>query len=197
MNTTEKGTAFETKVYDLLNGLIATDEFIIRGKHYSLHHQKKYFSSARQGDISIDISIEYSRTKDSTPNLYVLIECKDYNKPVPVDDVEEFYSKTQQITGVNVKCILFTRTSLQSSAFNFASSRGIAVVRILDDDSMVWLIERTNKNLSTGLSNSIAINVINALTNEYFVSTRQGIFCYYKKTLPSIKDVLLELTQEE
>jgi hypothetical protein len=194
MTSTEKGTAFEDKVFGILNKLLVSEAFFITGRNYKIYRHKKYFSLSRQADIIIDLSIEFSRAIDSKPNLFILVECKDYNKTIPVDDIEEFYSKTQQITGVNVKSILFTTTSLQSSAFNFAASKGISVVRILDDDSLTWLIERTNKNLTTDLPNSIAINVINALTNEYFVSTRKNIFCFCnEKTFLDIKSVLLEI----
>ncbi|MDQ6761053.1 MAG: hypothetical protein M3015_00320 [Bacteroidota bacterium] len=194
MDTTKRGTTFEIKVHDLIIKMIQEDKFFIDSKNYKLYLHKKYYSTARQAKITVDLSMEYFREGGLTPNLYILMECKDCQRPVPVDDIEEFYSKSLQLTGLNVKCIFFTTSSLQSSAFNYALSKGIAVIRILDDDSMMWLIERTNKNLTTSLSNSIVINVTNALTNEYFVSTKKNIFGFYNtKPFITIEELFMEI----
>jgi predicted helicase len=193
MNTTEKGTSFELKVYGLLKELLDTDRFFING-HYRLCHRKKYFSTARQSEICVDLSIEYSRAEGFVPNLFVLIECKDYSKSIPVDDIEEFYTKSEQITGANKKCIFITTANLQQAALNFASAKGIGVIRILDDDSMTWIIERTNKHLTTTQANGAYINVLNALINEYYVSTKNDTFGYYKnKGFLNIKDLLIQM----
>lgn len=178
MNTTEKGISFELFVFGIIQNLLQNKELGIEGQFYEVFHHKEYYSQSRQGNICVDISIEFSRKQNVRPFLYVFVECKDYKTSIPVNDIEELYSKTQQIAGVNVKAMLFTRSSLQQSAFNFADSKGIAVVRILDDDSLQWLIERTNKTLTTGKDNAVAINIINALINEYFVSVRQNTFGY-------------------
>jgi hypothetical protein len=194
MNTTEKGESFEKKVYDIIENLLKSGGFPVQGNFYQLFHKREYFSNERKSNICVDISVEFSREKELPPSFYVITECKDCSRPVPVDDVEEFYAKMQQITGANVKGMLFTRSSLQQAAFNYAQSKGIAVVRILDDDSLAWLIERTSNQLVTGVENSIGINVLNALTNEYFISTRQSTFGYVNgKAFSDVAGVMLEL----
>jgi hypothetical protein len=65
------------------------------------------------------------------------IECKDYQHPLPVSEVEEFWAKLQQIGGVNVKGAIAVTGTLQSGAMAFAESKGIDVFRILPDDRMV------------------------------------------------------------
>lgn len=176
MSTTEKGTNFEVKVHGIINELLQNRKFILSAPFYSLFHQKGYYSADRLKDIIVDLSIEFRREETSNPFLYLFIECKDYNSPVPVNDIEELYSKTEQISGINVKAMLFTRSSLQEGAFNYARSKGIGVVRLMDDDSLAWLIERTNKHLVTSQPNSVVINVMNAIVNENFVTTKRDTF---------------------
>jgi hypothetical protein len=49
-----------------------------------------------------------------------VFECKDYKKSVPVDDIEEFKSKLQQIAGLNVKGTMVVSGDLQKSAITYA-----------------------------------------------------------------------------
>jgi len=69
-----------------------------------------------------------------------IIECKDYSSAIPVDDLEEFHSKIQQIAGNNVKAIFATSAALQKSALNFAKSKKIGVIRYLPDNQVKWII---------------------------------------------------------
>ncbi len=178
MNTTAKGDAFELKVKRKIEEMLAQNEFSIVGKYYRVFHKKAYYSEKRKRNIVVDLSIEFRRTKKSEPSIYVFIECKDYNGPVPVSDIEEFYAKTNQISGVNVKAFFFTTSSIQESGLNFANSVGMGLVRWLDDDSLAWLIECTNKELRTNYSTATSTNVLNALINEHFVSTKRDVFAY-------------------
>jgi hypothetical protein len=157
MNSTEKGNSFEDRVYDLLLEALNNDKLFITRKHSLLFKKKSYFSKDRNSKIIFDLAIECYRDGSKQPNLIILIECKDYETSISVDNIEEFYSKKQQVARANSKCIFFTTTSLQSSALTYAINLGIGVVRIMKDDSMMWLVERTNKNLSTTSENSIAV----------------------------------------
>ncbi len=178
MDTTAKGTAFEIKVKSIVEELLKDGEFSIAGNFYEVFHKKGYYSDKRKSDIIIDLSIEFRRTEIANPSLYVFIECKDYKTPVPVSDIEEFYAKANQISGVNVKALLFTTSSIQEGGFTFANSVGMGIVRILDDDSLSWMIERTTRHLVAGAPNSVSTNVMNALLNEYFVSTKHDTFAF-------------------
>lgn len=62
-----------------------------------------------------------------------MIECKDYSKPVPVDDVEEFSAKLSQCFGKNVKGLIISSNTLQKGALKLALSHGIGVGRIIED----------------------------------------------------------------
>jgi len=59
----------------------------------------------------------------------VLIECKNYGHPVPVDDVEEFFAKVQQVAAANAKATIASTASFQSGAREFAKSKGMGLIR--------------------------------------------------------------------
>lgn len=197
MSTVEKGTAFEKRVHEHLITLLQTGELGISGNLYKVHHQKEFYSEFRKANIKFDLAIEFYRKEGVTPNFYILVECKDYGSRVPASDLEEFFSKARQVIHANFKCMVFTTNSLQETAFNYALSTGMAVVRILDDDSRSWILERTNKHLTTSSQNSVAINVSTALTNEYCVTTRNDTFGMYNfKSFLSIKDIFTEVLND-
>ncbi len=67
-------------------------------------------------------------------------ECKDYSGALPVNDVEEFKAKLDQIAGKNVKGLLAVTGALQSGAEKYARSQGIGVVRIMPPSQVEWLM---------------------------------------------------------
>jgi hypothetical protein len=90
-------------------------------------------------EIITDISIETRIANADNYSLLTVIECKDYKGTVPVNDIEEFCSKVEQIAGVNVKAIFVTSSALQIGTLNFAKSKGIGVIRFLPKNQMRWL----------------------------------------------------------
>ncbi|MBA7661617.1 hypothetical protein ES703_69637 [subsurface metagenome] len=63
--------------------------------------------------------------------VLVLVECKCYNHAVGVDDVEEFFSKLDDI-GAH-KGIMVTRVGYQDGAIKTARGRGIALALLTED----------------------------------------------------------------
>lgn len=108
--------------------------------------RKGYFSRDRKSDIVCDVTIEVTLPKQREWSLLWVFECKDYATPVPVDDVEEFHAKLQQIAGANVKGTMVVRGVLQKAALEYARSKGLGVMRILPADKVLWM------NLSVTLS---------------------------------------------
>lgn len=62
----------------------------------------------------LDISIETYLNDSQNYTLLTIIECKNYDEKVPVDDVEEFDSKLRQIAEHNIKGIMISPSSFQS-----------------------------------------------------------------------------------
>ena len=139
MNSVNKGDTFEKRVFDRFQDELKKDNLHVSGNKSQIFRKKGYYSRDRQTEIIMDISIETRMANAENYSVLTVIECKDYNGTVPVNDIEEFYSKVQQIAGVNVKAIFATSSALQSGALNFAKARGIGVVRFLPKNQMRWL----------------------------------------------------------
>jgi hypothetical protein len=192
MNTTFKGDTFEKQVHELFEKQIQSGQFILIADRLELFWKKKYFSRDRGRDIVVDIAVECYRKGAAKPYLFVLVECKDYGKAVPVDDIEEFYGKIAQITGANVKGLLFITSGLQEAAFNYAFSKGIGVVR-LKNGEQEWLLERLSADPPAHIPSANQVNVFNALLQEHFVSPMPLAAMYGSKTFSDFAPLFREI----
>jgi Zn-dependent peptidase ImmA (M78 family) len=194
MNTVKKGDAFEEEVFNLLKNYINSGNFWLNPKFCKFYRKKKYYSKKREGYIVVDISIEcFLDGKDDYSQL-IVIECKDYKSKVPVDDIEEFESKLHQISGVNVKGIFASRTPYQSGAFQVAKNIGMALIRILPEEKIDWVLQRNP--VSSKPNERIKEDRITseyALNNEEFIGKSQNVFCFFENYTSSIVDVLNNL----
>jgi hypothetical protein len=93
-----------------------------------VHHCKGYVGKISGRKIIIDVSFEMEVVGGA--KLLFLIECKRYNDKVKVEDVEEFYSKLDDI-GAH-KGIFFTTVGYQDGAVKTARGRGIALALLTD-----------------------------------------------------------------
>ncbi len=143
MNTTKKGDLFENRVFDYLKQYVSNGESFLNPSWCQFFKKKGYYSEKRKGDIKVDLSVEsYSENADKW-SLLLIVECKDLKAPVPVDDVEEFVAKVDQISGKNVKGLFFSTSGYQRSALTYAESMGIGLIRMLPDDKVEWVLRRT------------------------------------------------------
>lgn len=191
MNTVQKGDAFEDEVYNLLKNYINSGNFWLNPKFCKFYRKKKYYSKKRDGYIIVDISIEcFLDGKDDYSQL-IVIECKDYKSKIPVDDIEEFESKLHQISGVNIKGIFASRTPFQSGAFNVAKNIGMALIRVLPEDKIDWVLQRNpvSSKPAERIKEDRATSEY-ALKNEDFIGKSQNIFCYYNNYTSSLIDIL-------
>lgn len=139
MSSVNKGNAFEKEVFGYLEDELKNDRLFIAGRTSKIFSKKGYYSKDREKNIITDISIETYLPSATDYSLLTVVECKDYDRTIPVDDIEEFYSKVQQIAGANVKAIFATKSALQKSALTFAKSKKIGVIRYLPSDQVKWL----------------------------------------------------------
>jgi hypothetical protein len=93
MNTTSKGDVFEEKVSGIFRELISKGEFYALPELCHLHRKKGYYSKDREKEIIFDISIEVFLPGSKEISLLIIVECKNYNHKVPVNDAEEFFAK--------------------------------------------------------------------------------------------------------
>lgn len=141
MSTTARGDDFEKRVYDALADELRNERLCASPKSAQIFRKKAYHSKDRDSDIITDVSIEVFLPGRQRPSLVWVFECKDYSGSVPVNDVEEFHAKLQQIGEDNTKGSFVTSGALQSSALAFARSKGIGVIRLLPSGQVQHFIE--------------------------------------------------------
>ena len=131
MSATARGDAFEGRVYKALAEELRNERLCASPRNAKIFRKKAYYSRDRVANIITDVSIELFLPSRENPSLVWIFECKDYAGSVPVDDIEEFHSKLQQIGEDNTKGTFVTSGGLQRSALAYAKSKGIGVVRLL------------------------------------------------------------------
>jgi hypothetical protein len=95
----------------------------------------------------------------------VLIECKNYTHPVTVDDVEEFFTKVQQVASAKAKAVLASTASFQSGAREFARAKGIGLLRYFNQKNCKWELMRSpSGGIRAGVT-ADASEVVSGLTN--------------------------------
>lgn len=186
MNTSAKGTKFENKVFDLLNKILDQGEFVVSSKLSKVYKKKGYYSAKRKKNIIFDVTIETHLPNSSSYSLLTIIECKDLNKSVTIDDVEEFSSKISQVGEHNTKGIIFTTNTFQESALNFAKAEGIGLVRINSTDKIQWINYRRDRTLNNRFTDKREL-IEDDLTFEPFIGLLNNI------RVTNLADLLIEL----
>lgn len=168
--TTGKGNALEEQIHKLFLTELDTDRFWAKKQNCKVFWKKGYFSKDRGTKIIFDISIEiYLPGADEYSSL-VLIECKNYGHSVPVDDVEEFFAKVQQVAAANAKAIIASTASFQSGAREFAKSKGIGLIRYFSPENFKWELKRSPSAGARTSTAEEATLVRAALAQEEFSS---------------------------
>ncbi len=147
MNTTKKGDKLEDRVYSILRDLLAEDNFFVSGKNSKIFQKKGYYSRDRDDDIIFDITIETFLSGVKEYSMLTIIECKNLNHRVPVDDVEEFASKIKQIGEHNTKGIIISQKGFQKGALSFAKSNKLGICIVEQKEKLQWISYRKNKEV--------------------------------------------------
>ncbi len=118
--------AFEQEVYDFLNRSVHDGSLGLSPNTARVRPKPRYFSRDRGKDIVFDASIEVHPVADPTQLLLLwLFECKDYSHKVPVDDIEEFKAKKDQVHAH--KGTIVTRIGFDTGAIEYATSNRIGL----------------------------------------------------------------------
>ena len=99
-------------MFSVFDNQIVEDCFFSKREYSKIFRKKGYFSKDREKDIIFDVSIEVTIPGQDCFSLLFLIECKNYSHSVPVDDVEEFFAKIQQVSGANAKGFKMVRANM-------------------------------------------------------------------------------------
>ncbi|MGX9522808.1 restriction endonuclease [Vibrio mediterranei] len=179
MNTVEKGDKFEDKVFSNIKDLVSSGYLGLNPSCCRLFQKKGYYSKDRDSDIIVDISIEIWIPGADTWSMLWVCECKDYSKPVPVDDVEEFKAKLNQITGVNVKGLLATSSAYQRGALNYSRSNGIGLLRLLPDEQIDMVLYHMTPDAFKQLEQQRKNEYKRALVNQAHRTEGSGFYSVY------------------
>jgi len=142
-SSVQTGDALEAFVFNYISAEIAGGRFLFTPDSATVTRKKPYFSKDRQANIVFDIAVESRLPGAEAPSVIVLIECKNYGHPVPVDDIEEFFAKIQQVAAANGKGVMFCSNSFQRGTLEYAKSKGIALVRVFPDGELKYELRRT------------------------------------------------------
>lgn len=174
------GTQFEIRVLNLFKEELENNRLSVNPQFCKIYHQKGYYSRDRNNNIIVDISIEVFLPEASEYSFLIVLECKDYKHSIPVSDVEEFFAKLQQISGANVKGIVVSSNAFQEGALKYSKSKGIGLVRILENDKFKWILKRAITGIITYKEvESAGYNIQDGLTDENYLSTYIDFFSYY------------------
>jgi hypothetical protein len=197
MSSTSRGVDFEKRVFSFLEEEIQANRFFARPECCAIFHQKAYYSRDRLTDIVFDVVIEITLLGADVPSMVCLIECKDYDHPVPVDDVEEFFTKVQQVASAKSKAILVSSNSFQRGACEFARSKGIGLLRWFPTSEFKWVLYRSPSTLQISRSLSRDSNILRGLTEEHYHSHRFDFYCSVRDLFTySLNDFFVALTSE-
>ncbi|MBK6265340.1 ImmA/IrrE family metallo-endopeptidase [Marivirga sp. S37H4] len=163
-STLQKGDEFEEQSLLIINRMINESQIPHLREYIKIYNRKDkgYYSALREKNIFFDITVEVWPPGANKPSFTYFIECKNYGKTIPVDDVEEFYTKVCQVSGLNVKAILIANAPLQQGGYNFAKNKGIMFVQSGTSDNFNIVLYNSNVNhlLKIPLVNSTIENEV-------------------------------------
>ncbi|AEE49977.1 restriction endonuclease [Haliscomenobacter hydrossis] len=152
LTTKQKGDYFENLAYAIIKQKLENFELGIIPSQSTVFQQKGYFSRDRDDEIVFDISIEVKLPHSDKYFVLYLIECKNYAKNVPIDDLEEFHSKVSQVSGLNVKGMFITNKGFSSGAYKYARSKGISLVEVNSNLTFNIILHKSNSNRERQIS---------------------------------------------
>jgi hypothetical protein len=176
VNTVAKGNAFEDRVFGAVTEELHSDRLGLSPSLAQAFQKKGYYSRDRDSDIVVDISIEVWLPNADRWSLLWVCECKDYSGSVPVDDVEEFKAKLDQIAGANKKGVMAISGALQQGALKYARANGIGVVRLLPDDQVEHLLYMMTSASTGEMSRLNSSEFLRALTVPNFVGKNRSFY---------------------
>uniref|UniRef100_UPI004048E6D8 ImmA/IrrE family metallo-endopeptidase n=1 Tax=Roseivirga sp. TaxID=1964215 RepID=UPI004048E6D8 len=168
MNTTKKGDEFEDQSYALIKQAIQSGQLGLIANQCKIFKKKGYYSEKRKGEIIFDLTIEVWPPNAQRFVLLYIIECKGLAHNVPVDDIEEFSHKIDQISELNTKGVFVTNRGFQKSAFNLAESSGMMLIQLNFDEKHKILLHKIHRNESKNEYKQQWDHLIETLLTEAF-----------------------------
>lgn len=176
MSSVAKGNAFENRVFGAITNELNNERLGLSSRSASAFQKKGYYSRDRDSDIIVDISIEIWLPNADRWSMLWVCECKDYGSNIPVDDVEEFKAKLDQIAGANKKGVMAVTGALQQGALKYARANGIGIVRLLPSDQVEHLVYFMTSATMEESSRLNPNEFYRALTNSGFIGKNRDFY---------------------
>ncbi len=136
------GLGFEIEVRDYIEASLKAGDWGFIPKIVKVRHKAEYWSDKRESAIITNVSVEFYRPNETNFWLLWVIECKDLGTLVPIDDVEEFSKKLEQIRAH--KGLMVSRRGFASGCTTFAKNSGIGLIRLTPAGPQLVLNEKFN-----------------------------------------------------
>jgi hypothetical protein len=88
-----------------------------------------------------------------SPRLHPVAVLVDFGT-VPVNDVEEFFAKVQQVAAAKAKAVMVTNNSFDRGTLEFARAKGIGLLRVFSRDQLKWVLHRSPSSLHMSRSDN-------------------------------------------
>ncbi len=186
-NTTKKGNLFEKKVFDIIQRMLENEEFFLPGKRSEIFLKKPYYSEQKKGFVIVDISIETFLPNSDKYSILTIIECKDYNSRVPINDIREFSSILTELGAHKTVGFVISNSPYQKGAYNIAVSSGIGLGIINGKNELDWISHRVDRKYQQ--YNTDTINTFLSTNNS-----QNNFFAYYEKEcFESLPELLIKI----
>ncbi len=176
MSSVARGNAFEDRVFDAVRRELNEDQLGLSPSLAKPYKKKAYYSRDRDDEIIVDVSIEVWLPGADRWSMLWVCECKDYSGSIPVNDVEEFKAKLDQIAGANKKGVMAVSGALQQSAVRYARANGIGVIRLLPDDQVHHVLYHMTSAIAAEAFRLDPAEFSRALTQPAFVGRNRSFY---------------------
>lgn len=139
-----KGSEYESEVAEAVEDELEKGDLGLNPANAKVLRKPSYFSRDRNKPIVFDVSIEVRHKGATEPYWIWVLECKNYSHNVPVDDVEEFHAKLEQVGADRTKGTIITPIGFEQGAIEYARSKGMGLWRYIPQGSLVRLMEDSN-----------------------------------------------------
>jgi len=148
MNTKKIGDEFESRGLEIINRVIQEEQLGHTAKFLKIIPQAPYYSQSRKKNVIFDLVIEVWPPAATRYTVIYIIECKNYQKRVPVEKIKSFLFDVNEIGFANAKGIFISNSPLQEAAYNLADSKGMMVIEGESAENYKIVLYKTNRNIS-------------------------------------------------
>jgi len=149
MDTKKVGDEFERRGLEIITRVIGEEQLGHTAKFLKVIPQAAYYSPKRKKNVVFDMVIEVWPPGATRYTIIYIIECKNYQKRVPVKEIKSFLFDVHEIGFANAKGIFISNSPLQEAAYNIAESTGMMVIEGESADNYKIVLYKSNRNRDT------------------------------------------------